>query len=359
MKLATAYLGIGLLTLAGCSSEPAAASDETRNFRGEVRLDVCEGERGPELVRCGGDAAPGLIAAVCGDFATQDRVTVNGSLAVGGQSRIASPLRVSSCFTGFGGIRAESTEEVAGDLATAFDWVVDSAARVGANVLVGGKLHARNAVAVGGVLHAAAVDMTKVSASVVVDAMAPKNPLHCELASQPSAIISGLESATFVDLRDALAAHSEAARVQLGCARYRFDSFGIDQELTLHIKGHTLIVVDGNVRIAAPLTVELEPDAQLDFLIGGALEVNERLSFSKGTTWLAVGGALSIAAPLELDGTLYAPGSAVSSTKLSADKRANLLTVNGALLVGSLSVASPVAVSASSEPPLPACRRLE
>src|SRR6187402_3599951 len=49
MKLATAYLGIGLLTLAGCSSEPAAASDETRSFRGEVRLDVCEGERGPEL----------------------------------------------------------------------------------------------------------------------------------------------------------------------------------------------------------------------------------------------------------------------------------------------------------------------
>src|SRR4029079_6259332 len=107
---------------------------------------------------------------------------------------------------------------------------------------------------------------------------------------------------------------------------YRFDSFGIDNELTLHIKGHTLIVVDGNVRIAAPLTVELEHDAQSDCLIAGALEMNERLSFSKGTTWLAVGGALSIAAPLELDGTLYAPGSAVSSAELSADKLPPLLT---------------------------------
>jgi hypothetical protein len=205
MKYAATCLGIGLLTLAACSSEPAAVGDDSRSFRGEVRLDVCDGESGPELVRCGGDAAPGLIAAVCGDFASQNRVTVSGSLAVGGRSRIASPLRVTSCFTGFGGIRAESTEEVAGDLATAGDWSVSSAARIGANALVGGRLDAKDAVTVHGVLHAEAVDTTKVSASVVAGAMAPENPLHCELASRPSAIISRLESAAFVDLRDALA----------------------------------------------------------------------------------------------------------------------------------------------------------
>ena len=356
MKRAATYLGIGLLTLAGCSSESATPDDDSRSFRGEVRLDVCAEQSEPELVRCGGDAAPGLIAAVCGDLATQSRVTINGSLFVDGQSRIASPLSVTSCFTGFGGIRADSTEEVAGDLSTAADWTVNSPAQVGANALIGGKLYAKNDVAVGGVLHAADTDLTNVSASVVAEAMAPKNPLHCELALAPSTIISRLETATFVDLRAALSAQTEVARVQLGCARYRFDSFGIDNEVTLHIKGHTVIVVEGDVRIASPLTVELEPDAQLDFLIGGSLDVNARVSFSRGATWLAVGGALRITAPFELDGTLYAPESAVSSTEVSAGSLPNPLSVNGSLLVGSLSVASPLTVSPSSEPPLPACR---
>jgi hypothetical protein len=91
-------------------------------------------------------------------------------------------------------------------------------------------------------------------------------------------------------------------------------------------------------------------------LIGGQLEVDNRVSFLGGSTWLAIGGAVRIAAPMQLEGLLYAPQSAVSSTETSPD---SVLSISGALLVGSLQVASPVIVSASSEPPLPACRPSE
>lgn len=355
MKQASTYLGIGLIALVGCSSGPETSGYDARAFSGEVQLDSCGGQSAPRLPRCGGDAALGIIAAVCGDLTTQNTLTINGSLAVGGQSRFGSPLRVTSCFTGFGGIRADATEEVLGDLSTAADWLVNSPAQVGANALVGGKLYAKNEVAVRGVLHADA-DMTNVSASFVTEAMAPKNPLNCERAPSPAATIARLEAGAFVDLRDALAAHSEAAHVQLGCATYRFDALGIDNELTLHIKGHTVIIVDGNVRVASSMIVELEPDAQLDFLIGGQLEVEKKLSFTGGSTWLAIAGAVQIAAPMQLDGTLYAPQSDVSSTPGSVDDE---LRINGALLVGSLHLASPVTVKASSDPPLPACQPSE
>ena len=357
MEPALAYCCIVLLTIVGCSNAPNAASDEVRGFLGDVALDSCADQAQPVLVRCGGDVAPGSIAAVCGDLEAESRVTVaGGSLAVSGHSRIAAPLHVSSCFTGFAGIRADGSEDVAGDLSTAGDWLVGSPAHVGGNANVGGKLYARNDVAVHGVLHAKDVDMTNVTASTLAETIAARDPLRCELAPTPSATISRLEAGAFVDLRYALSAHSQQARVQLGCATYRFDSFGIDNELRLHIKGHTVIVVDGDVHIASPMRVELEPDARLDLLIGGSLEVDSQLSFSGGSTWLAVGGDVRITAPMQLEGMLSAPRSAVSLTDGSPD---NVLNVTGTLLVGSLHVASPVTVTASAEPPLPVCRPSE
>jgi len=353
--------GLALFSLAalvGCSSDHAEPGYDTRGFQGDVQLDSCTGDAAPELVRCGGDAAPGIIAAVCGDLEADNTVTVNGgSLAVTGRARLASPLHVTGgSFTGFSGIQGDNTQDVTGDLATSGDWIVSSPAHIGGDAFVGGTLDAKNDVDIGGVLHAAPADMMNINAAEVAAPTNVTNPLHCEAAPAPSATISRLEKGDFVDERYALSSHTHAARVQLGCATYRFDSFGIDSDLTLHVKGHTVIAVDGDVRVASPVIVELEPGAQLDFLIGGSLQVDNRLSFSGGSTWLAVGGALRIAAPMQLEGYLYAPQSAFSSTRVAAD---NTLDVTGRLLVDSLRAASPVNVNASADPELPACRPSE
>jgi len=211
MRQVLTYCSVALLTLVGCSSDPSASTDQTRDFLGEVALDSCGGEPQPKLVRCGGDAAPGVIAAVCGDLEAESTVTVNGSLAVSGASYFAAPLRVSSCFTGFERIRADGSEDIAGDLSTGGDWLVNSSARVGGNANVGGKLDAQSAVAVRGVLHAKDVDMTNVSASTVAAAIRSNNPLYCDLAPAPATTLSRLAAVPSLDLGAALSARKRAA----------------------------------------------------------------------------------------------------------------------------------------------------
>jgi hypothetical protein len=352
------YLSVTLLALSvvtGCSGDPSAPDYATQGFHGEVKLATCDMNHEPALVRCGGDAVPGIIAAVCGDLEADNTVTVTGGdFAVSGQSHLAAPLHVTGgSFTGLLGIQADNTEDVSGDLATSGDWVVSSPAHVGGDAFIGGKLEATNSVAVDGVLHVANADTQHVTAGTIkADGTTVMTSLKCELAPAPNATIQRVEAGDFLDLGQALTAHSVAAEVTLDCARYRFTSFGIDNDLVLHVSGHTVIVVDGDVRVAAPMTVKLDPDATLDFLIGGSLEVDNTLSFSGGSTWLAIGNDLKIAAPLTLVGFLYAPQSAVAASEVSAD---NILGVSGSLLVNSVHVASPITVTAVSGPALPAC----
>ncbi len=349
-------VAVSLLALVGCSGDPDAPNYDAAGFRGDVQLRACNADAEQPLVRCGGDAAPGIIAAVCGDLEADNTVTLSGgSLAVSGHTRLAAPLHVNlGSFTGFGGIQADNTQDVSGDLATAGDWVVSSPAHVGGDAFVGGALDARNQVDVGGVLHVAGADMKNVTArDVTTTGTTVTSPLHCNAAPDSQPKIAHIEAGGVVDLGHALVKHSQPATVELGCARYRFASLGIENNLDLHVTGNTVIVVDGDMRIAAPMRVLLDEDAQLDFLVGGALEVDNQLTFSGGSTWLAVAGELRIASPMKLVGFLYAPQSAVSSaSSVSAD---NTLDVLGSLLVDSVRVASPITVTAMEQPALPAC----
>lgn len=97
-----------------------------------------------------------------------------------------------------------------------------------------------------------------------------------------------------------------------------------------------MIVVDGDVRIAAPTNIVLSPGATLDFAISGSLSVDNTLSISGGDTWLGVGGKLRVLSPMVLEGYLLVPRGDVEAT--------NTLTVRGAAFVGPLAVRSPLKV---------------
>ncbi len=264
----------------------------------------------PLLVRGNTEAAPGIIAAVCGNLEGHNTLTLkSGALAVSG------------------------------------DWTASAPARVGGAAFVNGKLEASNSVTIDGVLHTSAADLTNVTASsVTAVGVAPDTPVQCASAPVSRAAIAQIEAAGMIDMGDALAAHSESANVELGCARYRFSSWGINNELLLRVTGSTVIVVEGDVRIAAPVRIDVAPDAKLDFIVGGSLQVDNTLSFSGGSTWLGVEKEVRIAAPVTLTGYLFAPLSQVALD--------NTLTIDGSLFVGPLRAAAPLTVTAlpGSEP---------
>ena len=295
-SMVRASIALLLLSLASCSQRSGPQWFGPDGFSGNVDLQACGAAASdPTLERCA-VTEPSTIAAVCGDLDEHNTLTLS-----------------------------------AGSLAVAGDWIVSSPAHIGGDAVVGGMLEATNTVTVDGALHAQA-----------------DNALACDGAPPVGGAVANAESLGENDLGDALLPHSRPADVSLGCARYRFSSLGIDNELTFHVTGKTVIVVDGDVRISSPMQVELEPGATLDFLIGGALQVDNTLSFSGGSTWLAVGGEIDVGAPLRLTGVLYAPGSQLSVN--------NTLDISGSLLVGSMTVASPVTVTALAGPALSACQ---
>jgi hypothetical protein len=313
-NMVRSFMAVLLLSLASCSERSGPQWFGVDGFSGNVELQACgAGASDPTLDRCA-LTAPSTIAAVCGDLDERNTLTLStGSLAVAG------------------------------------DWIVDSPAHVGGDVVVGGTLNASNTVTVDGALHATGGDPKYVTAGTVTSSDAQvDDPLACDGAPPVGGAVANAEALGENDLGDALLAHSQPADVSLGCARYRFSSLGIDNQLTFHVTGQTMIVVDGDVRISSPMQVELEPGATLDFLIGGALQIDNTLSFSGGSTWLAVGGEIGVGAPLRLTGFLYAPESQLSVN--------NTLDVNGSLLVGSMTIASPVTVTALDGPALPACQ---
>jgi cytoskeletal protein CcmA (bactofilin family) len=295
------------------------------------------------MVRCDGGVAKGHAAAVCGGLVVDNTLTVRaGSLIVGGDSRIASPLRVENgSFIGIGGIEGDNTEDVDGDLSTASNWMVTGPAHVGGNATVGGRLDARNSVRIDGVLRVASDVSSGVEATTIMnDVRDVPAPLSCEGAPDVVAIADAAAQRPGVaDEGETLAAVSEPTHLTLGCGTYRFDSWGVDNDLTLRVEGKTVIVVDGDMRIASPTHVVVAPGGSLDFVVTGGLQIENTLSIDGAPTWLAVAGDVKIASPTRLTGWLVAPKSEVLAD--------NTLDVDGALLVGSLRVASPVTVAGS------------
>jgi hypothetical protein len=273
-------------------------------FHGDLDLRECAAEAPTtQLVRGNADPAPGVIAAVCGNLEAHNALTLTaGALVVSG------------------------------------DWVTSAPARVGGAAFVNGNLRASNLVTIDGVLHTNATDLANVSAaSVTALGAGPRSPPECAQAPVSPEAIRRIEANGIIDMGDALTAHSESANVALGCARYRFSSWGIDNELVLRITGSTVIVVEGDVRIASSVRIELAPDAKLDLIIGGSLQVERALSLTGGSSWLGVGGDLRLTAPVDIDGSLFAPRSQLA--------QGDTLNINGSLFVGTLRIAAPLAVT--------------
>ena len=94
------------------------------------------------------------------------------------------------------------------------------------------------------------------------------------------------------------------------------------------------------MRTAAPWTLELGPEAELDLYVGGAFEPNNTVTLGAAARpdalRLYVAGPVTTAAPVALYGSLYAPTSSVNAN--------DTLDLWGAAFAGSLTFAAPVVV---------------
>jgi hypothetical protein len=113
--------------------------------------------------------------------------------------------------------------------------------------------------------------------------------------------------------------------------------------LVLRVTGRVALLVDGDMTLTSPLTIELATqDAELDLMIGGLLSSNARITAGDtnhpSRTRIYVGGAgtINLSGDSQLAANVYAPAAAVA---LSAPA-----TIFGSLFVRRLDQAAPVTI---------------
>ncbi len=226
------------------------------------------------------------------------------------------------------------------DLLVAGDWHSSAPVSVAGGADVSGTLTHDNTVSVGGTLAVAAESGSGALQTGATVVGPVTSPLACgQAASNANFVSDSAQHHDDVLPRFALANISEPTELTLGCGRYFLDSITANNTLDLHIAGPTTLVIEGDVTIAAPMRVDLETaGAELDFVIGGALQINNTLSVGSSAhpVWMSVAGEIRVASPANIFGVLVAPTSALQGD--------NTLDVFGAAMVGATRVASPMNV---------------
>lgn len=341
--------------VSACGSESSDAvnlgDDERDPFErgGDQDLSRCEDDDdAPTQLHCRSAAgAPSFALAVCGDLQADNTLGVDpradaAVVAVDGASTTAAPLTVHGSFTSFGSIEARNTQDVDGTLSTAGDLVTAAPVRVGGDVLVGGALSVRNTFSVGGTLQAApGSDTSNVTGTVQLGPVQVPRALRCADAADVRAMVDaawpGPDDGSY---RGEAVRVTQPTRVTLGCGTYRFESLQVDNTLDVRIAGNTVILIDHDLRVAAPTHFTVDPGATLEIVVGGALQADNTLDVGsvarEDATWLAVAGNVRVAAPMHVYGALFVPRGTIAAD--------NTLDVWGPAFVGPLRVASPVAI---------------
>lgn len=290
-------------------------------------------------------AAPVAALSVCGALQQDGILTIEAradlapDLLVDGTTSISAPMIIAGDFVGRGSVDARSTQSIAGDFATAGDWIATAPVEVHGDATVLGILNAESTVNVGGKL---STRERKGSGAVRSGSTgAPTrftSRIECVHAVAPD--LEGAVDDAVPSL--ALARISLPTELWLGCGTYRVSSLFAENTLRIHIAGDTVLIVEGDARIAAATRIELQDGATLRMFIGGALLVDAALEVVNdsdaggGATELSVVGTLRVAAPMRLSGALRAPSSTVTLD--------DTLDVRGAMIVGPLRLGSPLVV---------------
>lgn len=131
--------------------------------------------------------------------------------------------------------------------------------------------------------------------------------------------------------------------LDLPCGIYYLGAVHGMGALDLRVTGRVALLVDGDLMMAAPLTIELATqDAELDLMIGGLLSSNNRIAIgdpdhpSRMRLYVGGAGTIQLSGDSQIAANVYAPTSAVA---LSAPA-----TIFGSLFVRRLDQAAPVTI---------------
>jgi hypothetical protein len=285
-----------------------------------------------------GPYAPGGTlgdVGIDGELRTNARVSVRGALRVAGAAGAALGAD----------LHAAHDLEIGGPLGSGVSVSSGGNARIAGNVdlmslSVAGTLALPAGATIAGTVTAGATQRTEVS-------VAPP----CGCGADDLVDIAGFIAGHARDNQDAaiglgpgqLTDYHGAVALDLPCGVYYVGPVRGDGSLTLRVTGRAALLVDGDLSLTAPFTIELATDdAELDLMIGGVLSSDQALRIGRADhpartrIYVAGAGTMNLSGDSQLAANLYAPSAALA---LSA-----AATVYGSLFVRRLDQAAPVAI---------------
>ncbi len=267
--------------------------------------------------------------------------------ATGAASTTGASVGVNGTYTGMSaastlggslwtnGDTAFSGHDIAGDLQCGGNLVVDGTSRVRADAYVQGG--AQGALSVDGVLHVPAGQPhagVTAAGGTVTQAVHVAVPCDCANPLDIASIVRGFAQQNddaAAGLDPATVASVTAARtLTLGCGRYYLGSIGGSAPLTVRVTGRAALAVGGSVlHDTTPLTVTLDPGAELDLFVAGDVLLSGLTAIGDpargAATRLYVAGTFGYDGRLALAANLYLPNAAFTTTTTGTEVWGSIL----------------------------------
>jgi hypothetical protein len=115
----------------------------------------------------------------------------------------------------------------------------------------------------------------------------------------------------------ALAGPGGSTRLDLPCGEYYLTSISTSNAMTVVAHGRTALYVGGSITPSGPLTITLDPTAQLDLFVAGTINSSDTLTIGNinypalSRTYVGGSTALSFSSGATLGSNLYAPNATV------------------------------------------------
>jgi hypothetical protein len=286
-------------------------------------------------------AGPYAPGGTTGDVGVDGELRGNAIITVGGALAVAGP----SGATLVADLHVAHDLEIAGALGTGVSVTSGGDARLAGNVDLAALAVAGTLTIPGGASLAGAVTAGATVRAPV--AIAPPCACGPDDLVDIAAFVAG-HAGDNQDARiglgpDRLTDYRGPVTLDLPCGTYYLGPVRGDGELTLRITGRAVLVIDGDVALTSPFTVELATDdAELDLMIAGLLSSDHAMVIGRtdhpARTRVYVGGAgtINLSGDSQLATNFYAPRAAVA---LSAEA-----TVYGSLFVRRLDQSAPVTI---------------
>jgi hypothetical protein len=257
----------------------------------------------------------GAAAGINGEYAGSVYVRVDGSLTVAGSTPLETGVLGLDIV---GDLRLRAAANTLGPISVGRDvWLLgvasSSTARVGRDLHLGpnGELDALTPTVVGGVrTQDEPFDITP--------------PCACELeqilgiARIVDDVVATNDNASIALGPDGLASVERDTTVSLSCGRYALNGISGSARVTLRVSGRVVLAVSGDVVLPPRFSLELEPDAELDWFISGNLALAPNVLIGSERRAAAVRvyvfGSNDITLPglPEVSMNLYAPQASVT-----------------------------------------------